>query len=442
MAAARGDLWLDELWSLQLARDARSALDVFWGIHHDNNDYLNTLWMMLGGDGAPPLFQRALSVASGIGLVALGAIAPLHRGRLEAAITALLLAGSRFLVHYGSEARGYGPGMFCALAAFVVLDRFFATRERRWAAAFAVVGALGILSHLTFVFVLTGAGVWVAVDWVLRKRASPIALALFAFPVALLGFLWLVDVRFLTVGGAPRYEGAAVLPDLAAATLGLPEGPLRWLALAFAAAAGFELFELARARDLRAGFFAGCFLAPLSYLAVLQPEHVWPRHFAVLVPLFLVLAGAGLTRLAGLGRAGQAAALAALAWFAVGNAVQLGSLLRDGRGHYRAAVLLILENSPPGPVTVGSFNDFRNRMVLDDQARRLGVQSRIVYVPAAELRSRPPDWLLMHDFSLAPMRREYLDVGGHIYGLAEVFPYAGLSGWSWLVYHQLPGLPR
>jgi hypothetical protein len=126
----------------------------------------------------------------------------------------------------------------------------------------------------------------------------------------------------------------------------------------------------------------------------------------------------------------------------VGNAVQLGSLLRDGRGHYRAAVLLILANSPPGPVTVGSFNDFRNRMMLDDQARRLGVQSRIVYVPAAELRERPPDWLLLHDFEVAPLRREYLDVGGHVYGLAEVFPYAGLSGWTWLVYHQLQQLPR
>jgi uncharacterized membrane protein len=440
VAAARGDLWLDELWSLQLAR-AHSALDVFWGIHHDNNDYLNTLWMMLGGDGAPPLLERALSVAAGVGLVALGATAPLHRERLEGALTALLLAGSRFLVHYGSEARGYGPALFCALAAFVALDRYFRTRAQRWAWAFAVTGALGVLSHLTFVFVLTGAGVWIAVDLVLTRRAALADLAAFLTPVLLLGFLWLVDIRFLAVGGAPRYEGAAVLPDLSAATLGLPDGPLRWLAVPFAALAAFELVALARARDLRAWFFAGAFLAPLSYLAVLQPEHVWPRHFAVLVPLFLVLVGAGLARLAALGVAGQGAVLAALVVFSAGNALQLASLVRDGRGHYRAAVELMLSHSPPGPITVGSFNDFRNRMVLDDQARRLGVESRIVYVKASELREDPPQWLVMHDFAVAPKRREYLDVASHIYALVEVFPYAGLSGWTWLVYHQIPKPP-
>src|SRR5262249_32168796 len=78
LCAARGDLWLDEIWSLDLARAAPRALDVIWGLHFDNNDYLNTLWMRLWGDDGSALVQRALSVATGAGLVALGAAAPLE----------------------------------------------------------------------------------------------------------------------------------------------------------------------------------------------------------------------------------------------------------------------------------------------------------------------------------------------------------------------------
>jgi hypothetical protein len=437
VGAARGDLWLDEIWSLDLARAAQTALDVIWGLHFDNNDYLNTLWMRLWGDDASALVERALSVATGVGLVALGAAAPLERSRLAAAVTALLLAGSRFLVHYGSEARGYGPALCFALAAYLALERYLATREHRWAAAFAAVGALGLLSHLTFVFVLAGAAAWIGADWLRSRRADALDWALLALPAALLGFLWLVDIRWLAVGGAFHYDPAAVLPDLEGATLGLPPGALRWLGLGFAAVAGWELYERARARDLRAVFFAAAFLAPAPYLVLLRPEYVYPRHFAVLVPLFLYVLGSGLVRLFRLGRAGQVAALAALVVFAVGNAFQLASLLRDGRGHYREAVQLILANSPPGPITVGSFHDFRNRTVLEDQARRMRVQNRIVYVEGARIGEHPPQWLVLHDFRIEPPHQDYIEVFGHVYGLAQMFPYAGLSGWTWLVYHQV-----
>jgi len=442
LGAARGDLWLDEIWSLQLAHAAPTALDVIWGLHFDNNDYLNTLWMRLWGDDGSALVQRALSVAAGVGLVALGAAFPLERGRLAAAVTAFLLAGSRFLVHYGSEARGYGPALFCALAAYLALERHLATRERRWAGGFAASALLGLLSHLTFVFVLAGAAAWVAADAWRSRRASALDLALLALPVAFLGFLWLVDVRWLAVGGAPHYDPLAVLPDLAGATLGLPEGALRWLGLGFVAAAGYELWALARARDLRAVFFAGAFLAPIPYLLVLRPEYVYPRHFAVLVPLFLYVAGSGWARIAGLGRAGLAAATLALAVFAAGNALQLAALLKDGRGHYREAVELILASSPPGPITVGSFHDFRNRTVLEDQTRRLGVRDRIRYVETRQVGEHPPQWLVLHDFRLEPPRKDYIEVLGHVYALVRIFPYAGLSGWTWLVYREIPQPPQ
>src|ERR1700676_2982755 len=47
--AAHNDLWLDEIWSLALAHSVSSPLAIFT-IHHDNNNYLNTLYLYLLAD--------------------------------------------------------------------------------------------------------------------------------------------------------------------------------------------------------------------------------------------------------------------------------------------------------------------------------------------------------------------------------------------------------
>lgn len=438
LAAARGDLWLDELWSLHFATLARSPLDVLGAIHHDNNHYLNTLWMMVGGVEASPLLHRALAVTSGLGLVGLAAAGPLRGSRAEGAVTAILLAGSHFAVHYGSEARGYGPAMLFAAVSFCALDRFLETRRPGWALAFSATAALGILSHLTFVLVLAGALAWGAFELVRRGGARIAGWVLLGLPVALLAILWLVDIRRLVIGGGPPYELGAVVRELFRTMLGLPRGPLELLGLAFVAAAGYELASMARERDARAIFFAvALLLAPGALLLLRRPDYLAPRYFAVLVPLFLILVGAALARLARLGRGGTAAVAVALAVFLAGNAVQIASLLRDGRGRYREAVALMLASSAGRTVTVGSDNDFRNGVVLGDQASRLGAASRIVYVDGAGLASRPPEWFLLHDFAERPAAAQLIGVAGRPYGLVAVFPYGGLSGWSWLVYRVL-----
>jgi hypothetical protein len=45
VAAARGDLWLDELVSLSFARNAHSIADIFVRFPYDNNHPLNTLFL-------------------------------------------------------------------------------------------------------------------------------------------------------------------------------------------------------------------------------------------------------------------------------------------------------------------------------------------------------------------------------------------------------------
>ncbi|HEV8232999.1 MAG TPA: hypothetical protein VGP84_00320, partial [Gemmatimonadaceae bacterium] len=43
--AGTNELWLDEIWSYVLAHRLTSPVGVFTAIHHDNNHYLNTLYL-------------------------------------------------------------------------------------------------------------------------------------------------------------------------------------------------------------------------------------------------------------------------------------------------------------------------------------------------------------------------------------------------------------
>src|SRR5712675_1507308 len=63
--SARGDLGLDEVWSLGIASRLFSALEVY-AVKHDNNHLLNTLWLVWLGQGRSELLYRLPSVVAGI----------------------------------------------------------------------------------------------------------------------------------------------------------------------------------------------------------------------------------------------------------------------------------------------------------------------------------------------------------------------------------------
>ena len=67
VAAARGDLWLDELMSLSFARTAHSITDIFVRFHYDNNHPLNTVFLYLAGVHQTLFIYRIFAVVSGIG---------------------------------------------------------------------------------------------------------------------------------------------------------------------------------------------------------------------------------------------------------------------------------------------------------------------------------------------------------------------------------------
>ena len=150
--AARGDLWLDEIWSVNLLTLVSSPLDIFWRLTHDNNHHLNSLYLYFLGDDASVLARRGLAIAFGVAGVAMAGLIGLRRGLSAALITMVLMALSYPMIHYSSEARGYGPMMFFVLFAFYCLEGFLNERRMAYSWLFALAIGLGFLSHMTIVF--------------------------------------------------------------------------------------------------------------------------------------------------------------------------------------------------------------------------------------------------------------------------------------------------
>ena len=120
-AAATGDLWLDEIWSIFFSESAKSPWEIVSLYKHDNNHLLNTFYLYAIGRQDTLIFYRLLSMAAGVGSSYLLTTIARKRGELES-IFVLLLAGFSYpLILYFSEARGYAPAIFFALLSLFLL---------------------------------------------------------------------------------------------------------------------------------------------------------------------------------------------------------------------------------------------------------------------------------------------------------------------------------
>ncbi len=75
-------------------------------------------------------------------------------------------------------------------------------------------------------------------------------------------------------------------------------------------------------------------------------------------------------------------------------------------------------------------------MVLAYYAARAPEGKAFVYFSESR-RDDPPIWFLRNDFAQPPdLAPAIVGPGERRYTLAGVFPYAGLSGWNWMLYRR------
>ncbi len=446
--AARGDLWLDEVWSLSLAEQSEHASEIFTRHHLDNNHYLITLWMYFLGSQASWFVYRIPSLIAGIGTILLAGRFARRWGFIESQTAIVLTSASYVLIVYASEARGYALAGFFALAAFLALDRYLEGR-RLWAAlGFSLAVVLGFLSHLTFAHFYLGAAVWSVVRTARQGPTAWVALravtACHLLPLVFLVTLYLTDVQYMAVGGGPTYSLEAVVSETLALSVGGASVEVLFGLAALTAtvvtagAAGIALASLWQARsDLWIFFGVAIFGSPLLLLIAHRPEYLHVRYFYINIVLLLVLCSYLLGRIYRSESGGPVLFAIAIALFIAGNVSNLYDFARFGRGQYLAAVQHMSEKSADGVLEVESDHDFRVGMLLPFYAAYLPPDQRIEFHLQSELRAKAPQWVILSSQAKHYVPPRVITDSRKVrYVRSGFFPYAGLSGFHWALYQR------
>lgn len=311
-------LWLDEALSVNIAslplgditdalrRDGHPPL-YYWLLHG---------WISLFGDGdvAVRTFSGALSVAT---LPLAWWAGQRMAGRRGAVWAVVILALSPYAVRYGTEARMYALVMFLVTAGYVLLARVLAQARAVEVVALGVVTAALLWTHYWSLYLVAATAALLAVRWwrqPLGRRATATAAAAIAvgsstFVVWLPVFLdqaahtgtpWarpsrpttILDVTLADLGGGgfaeARLYGIVVVVLVLLAAFARPS-------VTAAAELGDRIVPLVRdelavvGAALLLGTVAG-FVASGAYAS---------RYAAVVVPVVLLVAAVGLTRLRG-----------------------------------------------------------------------------------------------------------------------------------------------
>jgi hypothetical protein len=365
IAAAQGGLWTDEAWSMVYAQEAGGPLGVVTRINHDNNHHINSWWMQLVGEEAPPILVRLLSILASVATCWVVALIALRRSRLVAIVTAFLFAISPIMMLYGSEARGYAPMLLMFALMIWRIDGWMRHSEqpfpRGWLALFALVGAL---SHLLMIPATLLAGIWVFAEAVRRmgmKKAIPFSIEAMApagivalSVVVLIIIMAAISPDGMRVGGYTAYSFhlyMIALGDLSGLMTGI--GPVFGsILLAGCLAAALAILPLvlpARFPPHRRSLYLILLLTmPVAILVLMPGNSQFARYHLPLAFGFILITGDWIG--SNLERRGLARIAAAfiLTLFVGGNLYRDRLLIENRRGQSDLPVATIMRLAPNG----------------------------------------------------------------------------------------------
>jgi hypothetical protein len=439
------DFWLDEIWSYDLARRARSVADIFFGadLKLDNNHHLNTLWLYALGHQPHWALYRLPALVAGVVTVVVAAVAGAHRGRAEGVFAGLGVAASFMMVVYSTEARGYALVLLFALLAFVALRRYLDAPSLAGAAWFWLWMALGLAAQTSILHVYLGALLWSG--YRLRGRSRDLVV-LHAGPVVW-GGLWAGFVLLGSrIGGGPAWTWRSIGDQSLAWTFGYPVSIVpSWLAAGAAAALVIgDAWQLSREGSDEGLFSVGVIFGPPIFVAALSPPWLFPRYFLVSLLFLLLVAGRSLARLWSPPGWGRPAAGAILVLFVAGNARHLVPFSRYGRGLASQAIRVLATSRPSGEILVtGRPVDLWSSLPIAYYEDVLGLGDRLHYIPATDLQKPGTpahmDWLIVQSQTddEAPVAAVSLTGDGR-FVLQHAYPQYGPSGMRWWLYRREP----
>jgi MFS family permease len=442
IAAARGELWLDEIWTIQGVQAAHSPADIVLSLKHDNNHFLNSFMVYLIGPDGAAWMNRCPAVIAGSLTVLLAGWIQRRRGSATT-LAALGLCGFSFLlVNYSSEARGYAYEMFFALAAFGILCQMKEVPSLGWECVFAATCILGFLAHPLFLNVYLAAQVWTLFSFHRRlgmdKRARPrLAAILFrtVIPGLFFGWLYWVNLSQMSIGGGDAQPYFNVIAQTMSLAVGGPfNAPFAYLAAAvmalFTVAAFWSAF---RQSPQRAAFYFCVTLIFPALLLVLAPrKDIYPRYFLISVLFLLMLWSDYVGDVCRRYARGKLFVTLALATWVLANGWHIAQLIRLERGHYQAAIELMRQDTLGSQVAVLMDHPFRQGTILDYYGQRMPAGKPFRAVTAAV----DAEWYLVHDLNVDFVPSNTIVEDGITFRLVKHYPFAGLSGWHLCLYQR------
>lgn len=465
IASAKGDLWIDEVWSLynlDIAHTLSDWQDLLALFFHDNTHPLNTIQLFLIGPDASAPVYRAFSVVCGFAAVALAWAVGRRSGDAVGLVAALLLALSFAMINYSGEARGYAAMAAASLGAYLIAELWLEKPTQGRAALFVTISLIGLMSHLSFVVVQSAIGLRMLVEIWLRTR-SPVTTAaqlvtLFGVQIVYLTAFISIAVNNMIIGG-----GVTVSPPLVSmsfliltmfgidmsdiGTFGrtvemVPLALNLGLALGLVLVAGLALVAVRGRRNEWIVPAVAVFVFPilLVSLVALSPQVTLAhRYFIAAVPFALLLlahmAVWGIER----GRWWRAATVLAVCLYVLGNANLLRKLYTFERGNY-VYVLKEVAASSQGQARITSNNILRGEIMLNYHIPRAGLSEALHVVKREEDKADPAEWFVLINYhNRIPVSSLSRAVGPNppvAYDLFNTVPHWGMSGDTWAVYRR------
>jgi hypothetical protein len=443
---AGGPLWLDEIWSIENLAPLTRFWQVFWGISHDNNHFLNSLWLYFAtGLSADERFLRAPSIAMGALTVAMAGRLAARHSPVAAIAAGAMAAASYFLVNYSVEARGYSGMALAILVAFDAMERAIARPASRARFVFAAAAGIGLMWHLAMLPVIA---LFALIHFFEQRREigrwEPAAAATLRFLaptfVAVVPALACVVAGIevtgrLTIGGVRAFDAGqalAAIADMARDTIGLPLAAPTGLILAAGAAVVLIALRLRLVLDQRRIAYAVVLLALPAAVFILHPPNAHIPRYYLVCALFLILLLAEV--FGSLWRAGpwaRSAGLAGLAAILIGDASLLIRYQASKGTAWPQALDAIADS---GQTVLASSFDERVGKIVAYYNRS---HAPLDLVARADWCARRPQWFIAETANIVDLPQELdLPAGDCHVRFAFVRRYEswGLSSVGWALY--------
>jgi hypothetical protein len=406
LVAAHGSLGNDEIWSLINLGPVQHFWQILWGISHDNNHFLNSLWLYFAWPfSQDATWLRLPSILAGTLAVPVMARLGARRGLIAAIAAATLTAFSFFQLTYSVQARGYATATLALLIAYGQLERALdAPRSgARWKLALA--SGIGFFSHLAMGPVIALLGMISVAETLRRRRDAVLALgetfalfwptALAMAPTVAFVIAGYRNMGGFTIGSLVPFAASRTIGGIAnleMATFGLDPSSLSQAVFALVALPLLVLaaiFHFARP-ERRIAYLAMLVVLPAGALLLRIPNTQSPRYFFAASAFLLLLAAESFGALWRLGDWRRAVALAALAATLTGDAMAFARLEAGKAAPWTDALAMIAASSDK---TLASSWDFNVGKSVDffNATRGAGLD----LIARDQICARKPAWYIL-----------------------------------------------